>query len=147
MRQGLISAVLAVTALAGALAIGTPVSAQQNPLVGIWSTTQAQGHITAYLFFAANGALELVGEVTGGGQVSHVCGVYKSNQTEVEMVYTSYTPKVCALGACDPMVPLNQPRTLGYQIVSPGVLVFSDASRYVHQQTAPAYLQPNGCAQ
>jgi hypothetical protein len=146
MRQDFVSALLTTAALAVPMAIGTPATAQQNPLVGIWSTTQAQGHITAYVFFAANTALELVGEVTSGGQVSHVCGNYKWNQTAVEMVYTSYTPKVCALGACDPMVPLNQPRTLGYQIAN-GVLVFSDGSRYVRQSTAPAYLQPNGCTQ
>jgi hypothetical protein len=131
--------------LAGLLSRPTPAAAQQNPFVGTWSTTQARGNITAYVDFYANGAIHLSGVVASGGQPAHVCGTYGFNQSAVQIVFNSYTPRVCGLMACDPMVPMNQPQTLGFQFPNPGVLQFSDGSVYVRAPSNPFPLPPTGC--
>ena len=137
--------VLVATLFAALMSGAVPAAAQQNPFVGTWSTTQARGNITAYVDFYANGALHLSGVVTGGGQPSHVCGSYRFNQSTVEIVYNSYTPRVCGPMACDPMVPMNQPQMLGYQFPNPNELQFSDGSLYVRARSNPFPLPATGC--
>jgi len=123
-----------------------PASAQQNPFLGTWSTTQANGRITAFVDFFANGALHLSGPVTGpsGGYIFHECGTYHFNpaQSTYEVVFTSYFPILA--GEPGPNN-LNIPLRLQYQFPNPDLLIFSDGGRYVRQPSNPWPVPPNGC--
>lgn len=127
----------------------TPLAAQQNPFVGTWGTSlrlrNGSGY-AAFVDFYANGALHLSGVVTGGGQPIHLCGRYQFNQTTLETVYSGYTPKLCAMGACEPPpLALNEPTSLQYQFPNANELITSDGSHYVRQPRNPFPLPSSGC--
>ena len=124
----------------------TVANAQQNPFVGTWSTTQANGAISAYVDYFPNGTMHLAGPVSSpsGGTILHECGRYQVNpaQSTIQFVFTSYAPYLP--GENGPGN-INQPQVLGYQFANPNLLVFSDGSRYVRQPGGNPWPAPNGC--
>jgi hypothetical protein len=127
----------------------TPAVAQENPFLGTWSTSQktlSGDPITAYFDFYANGAVHIGGVAPKTGSVTHLCGSYQFNQATVQFTFSSYTPRVCGLAACDPIgIPLNTPIQRGYQFPNPNLLIFSDDARYVRESANPFPLPPTGC--
>jgi hypothetical protein len=122
-------------------------NAQQNPFVGTWSSTQADGSITAYVDYFENGTLHLSGPVSGprGGYYLHECGAYQFNpaQSTLQFVFRSYGPILP--GEPGPFINLNQVKVLQYQFPNPYLLLFSDGSRYARQPGNPWPMPQNGC--
>ena len=100
----------------------------------------------AYVDFYANGGLHLSGVVTNGGQPIHLCGTYQFNQAQLETVFTGYTPKLCAMGVCEPPpLPLNQPTVSQYRFPNPNELLMADGTHYTRAPANPFPLPPTGC--
>jgi hypothetical protein len=122
-------------------------AAQQNPLVGTWSTSTVvpRGAMTAYVDFYPNGALHMSGVVTGGGQPIHEWGTYRIDPTRsiLQYVFHSYGPQHCAMGICEPPpFNINHPVTVGYQFPNAYQVYFSDGSAYTRQRFNP-FPDPN----
>ena len=140
---------LAGVAFASVAGLPAPAAAQHNPFVGTWGTSvvlrNGSGY-SAFVDFYPNGALHLSGVVTSGGQPTHLCGTYQYNQTMLITLFTSYTPKLCAMGVCEPPpLPLNQATTASYQFPNPNELLTSDGTHYVRQPANPFPLPSTGC--
>jgi len=120
--------------------------AQQNPLIGAWSTSVADASgkpsIVGYLEFRPDGGVRLKGYYRGGSEPVIETGTYRldSSRSRVVMIFTGYHPKQCVVvlgrNHCEPPpMNINQPISRGFQFTDANTLRFSDGAEY---RRAPA---------
>jgi hypothetical protein len=144
MRKTIFAAAVSVGALLAPL---SSAAAQDNPFVGIWSTSVVTwgGGMAVLVDFYPNGRLHLSGLVTAGGEPLHEWGTYQvdARQSVLRYVFQAYAPRKCINGYCEPGPPnINVPVVVQYSFPNPNQVIFSDGAVYVRQRSNP-YPDPN----
>lgn len=125
-----------VVVLTFAVAYPATVGAQQNPLLGIWSTriVDSYGRVqgVAYVAFSASGVVyrKLFPRSVGtGGAIFQEWGVYRfvSGRPAIQVLIQRYAPRQCGFGLCEAYMPYVGRWVVSYfQLQGPNSVAFQD---------------------
>jgi hypothetical protein len=123
--------------------------AQQNPLLGAWSTTTTDAHgrnMVAYLEFRGDGSIRLKGFYKDAPKPFVETGTYRidGEGSAVHIVFRTYSPKQCQRDPlhgrlrCEPApFNINQPISKGFRFANSNTLIFDDNAEYHRAQRVP----------
>jgi hypothetical protein len=129
---------------AQALLAAAPAQAQNNPLVGTWSTrmTNTRGEPTGVIFVTFHGDGRFQQRIiVPAGTIDYV-GTYRlsADRRLLQSTFHNYSPRqICSAGICYPVpsgVPLNQALSTSLNWLQPNLFVSEDASgplRWIRQ--------------